>query len=91
LAGGGDGSVYGRRRLVKIVFPSDMTADSVEELELFLNLSSKRRSAVPEPTKSQLEKFKEAARQLEADEDEARWDERLRKVAGQKLPTEKPE
>jgi hypothetical protein len=30
---------------------------------------------------SQLDKFKEAARELEADEDEARWDDRLRKVA----------
>lgn len=26
-------------------------------------------------------KFKQAARELECDEDEARWDERLRKVA----------
>jgi hypothetical protein len=31
--------------------------------------------------KSQTEKFKERARELEADEDEARWEERLRKVA----------
>lgn len=31
--------------------------------------------------KSQSEKFKELARELEADEDEARWDERLKKVA----------
>lgn len=31
--------------------------------------------------KTQIEKFKEAARELEADEDEARWDERLKKVA----------
>lgn len=30
--------------------------------------------------KSQADKFKEAARELEADEDEARWKERLRKV-----------
>jgi hypothetical protein len=29
---------------------------------------------------TQLEKFKQAARELEADEDEARWDERLKKV-----------
>lgn len=34
--------------------------------------------------KPQLDKFKEAARKLGADEDEARWDERLRKVAKQK-------
>ena len=31
--------------------------------------------------KSQGEKFKEAARDLQADEDEARWEERLRKIA----------
>ena len=31
--------------------------------------------------KSQLDKFKEAAREHEADEDEARWDARLTKVA----------
>ena len=31
--------------------------------------------------KSQSDKFKEAARAAECDEDEARWDERLRKVA----------
>lgn len=30
--------------------------------------------------KTQSDKFKEAARELECDEDEARWDERLRKV-----------
>jgi hypothetical protein len=41
-------------------------------------------------TKSQSEKFKEAARALECDEDEARWDERLRKVARQKSAPEKP-
>lgn len=34
--------------------------------------------------KSQSEKFKEAARELECDEDEARWDERLKKIAKQK-------
>jgi len=38
--------------------------------------------------KSQSDKFKEAARELECDEDEARWDERLKKVAGPK--PEKP-
>ena len=30
---------------------------------------------------TQSDKFKEAARELEADEDEARWEERLKKVA----------
>jgi hypothetical protein len=42
------------------------------------------------PPKSQSDKFKEAARELGCDEDEARWDERLRKVAKQK-PANKPD
>jgi hypothetical protein len=33
---------------------------------------------------SQHEKFKQVARELECDEDGARWDDRLRKVAGTK-------
>lgn len=33
---------------------------------------------------SQSEKFKEAARELEADEDEKRWEERLKKVGKQR-------
>ncbi len=41
--------------------------------------------------KTQSEKFKQAARDLDCDEDEVRWDERLRKVAGQKPAPEKPE
>lgn len=41
-------------------------------------------------SKPQSDKFKEAARAAECDEDEARWDETLRKVAKQK-PVEKPE
>ncbi len=49
---------------------------------------------MPEPRaperKSQSDKFKDLARKLEADEDEARWDERLKKVAKTKLSTEKP-
>lgn len=45
---------------------------------------------ISEDPKSQSDKFKEAARELECDEDEARWDERLKKVAGQR-PVEKPE
>ena len=40
--------------------------------------------------KSQLDKFKEAARDLETDDDEARFDERLRKIVKHK-PVEKPE
>jgi hypothetical protein len=39
--------------------------------------------------KPQSDKFKEAARELEADEDEKRWEERLKKVA--KAKPEKPE
>lgn len=38
----------------------------------------------------QSEKFKQAARDLECDEDETRWDERLRKVAKQKPVEDKP-
>ena len=41
--------------------------------------------------KSQSDKFKEAARELETDEVEACWDERLRKVAIAKPQPEKPE
>lgn len=41
--------------------------------------------------KSQSEKFKELARELEADEDEARWDERLKKVGKAKPALEEPE
>jgi len=41
--------------------------------------------------KSQLDKFKEAAREIGADEDEARWDGRLRKVVKpQKDPRASP-
>jgi hypothetical protein len=39
---------------------------------------------------SQIEKFKQAARDLEADESESRFDERLAKIARQKPPPEKP-
>lgn len=39
--------------------------------------------------KTQSEKFKEAARELGADEDEARWEERLKKVAKQKPEPQK--
>ncbi|WP_299786080.1 hypothetical protein [uncultured Marivita sp.] len=38
--------------------------------------------------KSQLDKFKEAARQLETDDDEERFEERLKKIVKQK-PDEK--
>lgn len=39
---------------------------------------------------SQLDKFKAAAKELETDDDEARFDERLRKIVKHK-PVEKPE
>lgn len=38
---------------------------------------------------SQSDKFKEAAREIGADEDEVRWDERLKKVARAKPQPEK--
>ena len=41
--------------------------------------------------KPQLDKFKEAAREHGADEDEARWDDRLRKLAKVKPEPEKPD
>ncbi|MDB5689102.1 MAG: hypothetical protein JWL91_978 [Sphingomonas bacterium] len=43
-----------------------------------------------DPT-TQSDKFKTLARELEADEDEARWDERLEKVVRHKPAPEKPE
>lgn len=46
---------------------------------------------MPEDKQSQTDKFKEAARELECDEDESRWDERLRKVAKAKPVERKPE
>jgi hypothetical protein len=51
-----------------------------------------RPSAVPPDSGSaQLDKFKELAREVEADEDKARWDERLTNVARHKPAPEKPE
>ena len=41
--------------------------------------------------KSQLDKFKEAARDLECDDDDARFDERVKKLVKQKPVGEKPE
>jgi hypothetical protein len=41
--------------------------------------------------RSQSDEFKEAAPELGCDRDEARWDERLRKVAGHKSGLEKSE
>lgn len=42
------------------------------------------------PNQSLSERLKEAARQIEADEDEARWDARLKAIARQK-PKDEPE
>ena len=39
---------------------------------------------MPDTHTSQSDKFKALARELEADEDEARWDERLAKVVAHK-------
>lgn len=39
---------------------------------------------------TQLDKFKEAAKELEADEDETHWDDRLKKVVKVKPKPEKP-
>jgi len=42
------------------------------------------------PPRPQLEKFKQVARELETDDDEARFDERMKKLVKHK-PVEKPE
>jgi hypothetical protein len=39
---------------------------------------------INDSNKSQSDKFKEVAREIEADEDEKRWEEKLKKVAKQK-------
>lgn len=41
--------------------------------------------------KSQLDKFKEAARELECDEDEAHFDERVKKLVEKRPAGDKPE
>ena len=45
----------------------------------------------PTSSTNQVDKFKQVARDLGADEDEARWDDRLRKLAKVKPKSEKPE
>jgi hypothetical protein len=42
------------------------------------------------PKQTQLDKFKQAARELETDDDEKNFDEKLEKIARQK-PASKPE
>lgn len=44
-----------------------------------------------EPNESQADRFKDAARAAECDEDEARWQERLKRVVKHKPVPEKPE
>lgn len=44
----------------------------------------RREPSVSKIEKSQLERFKEASRQLETDDDEERFNERLKKLAKQK-------
>lgn len=53
-----------------------------------LRLRESRPVAANKP--SQLDKFKEAARALECDDDEARFDERMKKLVKHK-PVRKPE
>lgn len=50
-----------------------------------MNLSDKSKG------KSQSDKFREAARKLETDDDEARFDERLRKIAKSPEPAKSSE
>ena len=45
----------------------------------------------PTTNKTQPDKFKELAREIEADEDEKHWDARLRKLAKVKPSPGKPE
>ena len=47
-------------------------------------------SATQDHSKSQSDKFKDLAREVEADEDEARWEDRLTKVAAHKPKDDKP-
>ena len=47
--------------------------------------------AAENSAKSQSDKFKEAAREHGADENETHWDERLKKIAKAKPASEKPE
>lgn len=48
--------------------------------ECFDSASGDKLDAVAERYETQLDKFKQAARKHEADEDETRWQERLKKV-----------
>lgn len=48
-------------------------------------------NGISDSEKSQHDKFIEAARELKCDEDEARWNEKLKKVTRHKPVPEKPE
>jgi len=48
-------------------------------------------SATQDHSKSQSDKFKDLACELEADEDETRWDEQLKKVVKHKPAPERSE
>jgi hypothetical protein len=54
-------------------------------------MTTKSSQSAASDGKSQFDKFKEAAREALADEDEARWDEKLRTIAKAKPKPEKPE
>jgi len=49
-----------------------------------------KRESHGSPSQIQSDKFKEAARELDCDDDEARFDERVKKLVKHK-PVEKPE
>jgi len=51
----------------------------------------KRLQKVSQDKNSQAEKFKQAARELECDPDEAKWEDKLRKVVKHKPVPGKPE
>lgn len=50
----------------------------------------RRSNAMSESKRSQSDKFKDAARELGADEDEQRWEEKLKRVAKPKPSNETP-
>lgn len=60
--------------------PSGSTPDTSTEY----SVCYRERVDIVTDKRSQSDKFKEAARELEADEDEKRWEERLKKIARQK-------
>jgi hypothetical protein len=53
----------------------------MRKLPIWSKPRSRRSQQMTESKNPQLDKFKDAARELEADEDERRWEERLKRVA----------